>query len=93
MPSPIPVKITPLARPRRATGTTRRMPGAASTISTPPATPAAKRQTENHGNDIPATRPGALQAMNATLASTIIARMSGAIGSPASRLAASAPAR
>ena len=48
MPRPTPVKIAPLASPRRADGTCGSTAGAASTISTPPAKPEAKRQTKNH---------------------------------------------
>ncbi|KFG98294.1 hypothetical protein GQ56_0104340 [Burkholderia paludis] len=70
MPSPMPVKMPPLAKPRRDGGTCARIVGAASTISAPPDNPEANRQTKNHGNDT-----GSAQATNASVASSIIARM------------------
>ena len=48
MPRPTDVKITPPASPRFAAGTCGSTLGAASTISTAPATPEAKRQRKNH---------------------------------------------
>ena len=69
MPSPTPVKIAPPARPRRAAGTCGSTVGAARTISTPPATPDARRQTKNHAN-----ASGTEQAKKAAVASSIMAR-------------------
>jgi len=69
MPRPTPVKIAPPTMPRRAVGTWASTVGAASTISTPPARPAEKRQAENQAND-----SGAAQARNAAVASSIMAR-------------------
>ena len=77
-PNPIPVKMMPLTRPRRAGGTCGRMVGAASTISTAPANPATKRQRKNQVND-----SGQAQAKNDTVASSMFAR----------RIAAALPAR
>ena len=89
IPRPTPVKITPAASPRREAGTYGSTASAASTISAPPDTPAAKRQTKNHAKD-----SGWAQAKNDAAASSIIARSTTATGAaPAMRGAASAPAR
>ena len=48
-PRPTPVKINPATSPRRRGSTCGRMVGAASTMMTPPARPAAKRQAKNQG--------------------------------------------
>jgi hypothetical protein len=86
MPSPTPVKITPPAIPRRACGTCGNTVGAARTMSTPPATPAARRQTKYHAND-----SGAAHAKKAAVASAIMARSIGT--GPARAATSSAPAR
>ena len=89
MPRPTPVKIAPLASPRRADGTCGSTAGAASTISTPPAKPEAKRQTKNHPKE-----SGIAEAKKVAAASAIIARSTdGAERARAIACAASAPAR
>ena len=83
------MKINPPASPRRNGGTCGSTVGAASTISTPPASPAAKRQRVNHRND-----QGVAQAKKASVASAIIARSATGAGTAAvTRRASSAPAR
>lgn len=83
------MKMPPLAKPRRAGGTCARIAGAASTISAPPDTPEAKRQTKNQRND-----NGAAHATNASVATSIIARSTAVEPARrASQPATSAPAR
>jgi hypothetical protein len=89
MPRPTPVKMTPPATPRRSGRTWGKTVGAASTMSTPPATPAARRQTRYHAND-----RGDAHAKNAAVAKAIIARRSSTASTrAASHRASSAPAR
>jgi hypothetical protein len=89
MPRPTPVKIAPPASPRRAAGTCASTTGAASTVSTPPATPAANRQTKNHEKG-----SGAAHAKNAAVATNIMERNRVAVGTEAAvRRASRAPAR
>jgi len=73
MPRPTPVKIAPLASPRRDGWTCRITSGAASAIKAPPETPDAKRQTKNQPKE-----SGKAQAKNAALATIIIPRSAGA---------------
>ena len=89
IPSPTPAKIAPLASPRRRSATWGSTAGAASTISTPPLMPDSSRQAKNHGNGA-----GTEQAKNATAASSIAPRSSGATATrPASGRPSKAPAR
>ena len=89
MPTPMPRKMNPLARPRRAGGTCGSTRLAATIISTPPAMPATTRQSRNQAK--PACQA---QARNEAAESAIIPRSSGAAGSRrASGRAASAPPR
>ena len=50
IPSATPVRISPLASPRRSGGTWAMTADGARTISIPPVTPASIRQAKNHGN-------------------------------------------
>ena len=69
MPRPTPVKIAPLASPRRDGATCGSTTGAASAIKAPPEIPDAKRQTKNQPKE-----SGKAQAKNAALATAIIPR-------------------
>ena len=89
MPRPTPVKMAPPARPRRSGGTCGSTEGAARTITTPPATPEAKRQRKNQAKD-----SGSAQAKKATVTSAIMPRsIRGAPARRASDRAQSAPPR
>jgi hypothetical protein len=89
MPRPTPVKMTPLATPRRSRRTWGSTVGAARTMSTPPAIPAAARQTKYHANDT-----GTAHAKNPAVASAIMARSAVTRSArAASQRASSAPAR
>ena len=69
MPRPMPRKIAPLARPRRAAGTWGNTVAATSTMIAPPAMPDSRRQAKNQSND-----KGKPQAKNARVTATIISR-------------------
>lgn len=81
--------MRPPARPWRATGTCGNTVGAASTMSAPPASPEAKRQTKNQAKE-----NGTAQAKKAAVASSSIALSNrGAGARAASGRPSSAPAR
>ena len=89
IPRPTPVKIAPLASPRRDGGICGRTSGAANAINAPPATPDPTRQAKYHQKE-----SGKAHAKNATVAIAIIARKIGAAPAVAAiRRASTAPAR
>ncbi len=89
MPTPMPMKIAPLARPRRAGAMCGSTVGAASTISVPPERPARKRQAKNHRKST-----GQAQASSEAVVSSIMARSrAGAEMRAAIGVASRAPAR
>jgi len=63
----MPMKIIPLASPRRDGAISGRTVGAARTIRAPPARPAAKRHAKNHGK-----LTGKEQAKKAAVAASIM---------------------
>ncbi|MNF92409.1 hypothetical protein D3C84_750530 [compost metagenome] len=69
MPSPIPRKIAPLARPLREAGTCGNTVPATSTMIAPPAMPDSRRQPKNQLTD-----NGNAQAKNARVTASIIRR-------------------
>ncbi|MNC60543.1 hypothetical protein D3C75_1104270 [compost metagenome] len=69
MPTPMPRKMAPPARPRRELGTCGRIVAAASTMMAPPAMPDARRQPKNQPMD-----SGRLHAAKARVTSAIMAR-------------------
>ena len=72
------MKIAPPAKPRREAGTCGSTASAASTISAPPDTPAAKRQTKNQEKE-----KGWAQAKNDAVANNIITRSTTVTGATA----------